>query len=106
MLDISADGRAKQLDELKAFGVDTVRVIVAWRQIAPEPDAASKPAFDATDPAAYPAQNWVALDDLVRGATTRGMNVLLDAQHPGPQLGQPRARPDHRTRSLPTSSSS
>jgi hypothetical protein len=89
VLDISADGRAKQLDEMRAFGVDTVRVIVAWRRIAPEPDAASKPAFSASDPAAYPPQNWLALDDLVRGATARGMNVLLTPNTPVPNWASP-----------------
>jgi hypothetical protein len=82
-LDLSAAGRAEQLDELQAFGVDTVRVIVAWRQIAPEPDSPTKPSFDATDPAAYPAQ-WNALDDLVRGARLRGMDVVLTPNTPVP----------------------
>jgi len=82
-LDVSAEGRAKQLDELQDLGVDTVRVIVAWRQIAPEPNSPTKPTFDATDPAAYP-QQWNALDDLVSGARSRGMNVLLTPSTPVP----------------------
>ena len=59
-LDVSKEGRVASLDELKSFGVDTVRVIVAWRQLAPQPDSATKPSFDATDPNAYP-QQWDAL---------------------------------------------
>ncbi|MEK6251200.1 MAG: hypothetical protein AABM43_04515 [Actinomycetota bacterium] len=82
-LDVSAEGRAKQLDELQDLGVDTVRVIVAWRQIAPEPNSPTKPTFDATDPAAYP-QQWDALDDLVRGARSRGLSVLLTPGTPVP----------------------
>jgi hypothetical protein len=82
-LDIPEEGRAKQLDELQDFGVDTVRVIVAWRQIAPEPNSPTKPPFDATDPAAYPPQ-WDALDDLVLGARSRGMDVLLTPSSPVP----------------------
>lgn len=85
-LDISAEGRAKELDELQDFGVDTVRVIVAWRQIAPEPNSPTKPPFDATDPGAYP-QQWDALDDLVRGAQSRGMDVLLTPNSPVPNWG-------------------
>ncbi len=82
-LDVSKEGRAKQLDELKAFGVNTVRVIVAWRQLAPNPDSPVKPSFDATNPSAYPPQ-WDALDDLIRGAQARGMNVLLTPSTPAP----------------------
>lgn len=82
-LDISSEQRGAELDQLKAFGVDTVRVIVAWRQIAPDPNAFNKPAFDATDPAAYP-QQWNALDDLVSGARSRGMSVLLTPSTPVP----------------------
>jgi hypothetical protein len=83
-LNLDATGRAKVLDELQDFGVDTVRVIVTWRQIAPDVNAANKPAFDATDPAAYPAANWLPLDDLVKGARSRGMNVLLTPSSPIP----------------------
>jgi hypothetical protein len=82
-LDISEEGRAKELDELQDFGVDTVRVIVAWRQIAPEPESPTKPNFDATDPSAYPAQ-WDALDDLIVGARARGISVLLTPSGPTP----------------------
>jgi hypothetical protein len=82
-LDIPTDERAGLLDQLQDFGVDTVRVIVTWRELAPDPDAATKPAFDATDPGAYP-DHWVALDDLVRSAQSRGMNVLLTPNSPAP----------------------
>lgn len=82
-LDVSTEGRAKQLDELQDFGVDTVRVIVAWRQLAPSPDSPSRPSFDATDPAAYP-QQWNALDDLIVSAKAHGMNVLLTPSSPAP----------------------
>lgn len=90
-LDITPQARAEQLDELQAFGVDTVRAIVTWRQIAPEPDSASKPAFNASDPAAYPPEKWAGLDDLVRGARSRGMDLLLTPSTPVPIWGS-RAR--------------
>jgi hypothetical protein len=83
-LDIPKVQRDGQLDQLKAFGVDTVRVIVAWNRIAPDPGSAVKPPFDATDPGAYPQNNWGPLDDLVRGARSRGMNVLLAPSGPVP----------------------
>lgn len=85
-LDLSTDGRNEALDQLQAFGVDTVRAIVTWRQIAPSPESAGKPSFDATDPGAYPNQ-WQGLDGLVRNATARGMKVLLTPSGPGPNWG-------------------
>ena len=83
-LDITPQARAEQLDELQGFGVDTVRAIVSWHQIAPEPDSSSKPTFNASDPAAYPAEKWAGLDDLVRGARSRGMDLLLTPSTPVP----------------------
>src|SRR5512133_1225462 len=82
-LDVDETQRAELLGQLQDFGVDSVRVIVTWREIAPDPDAASKPSFDATDPGAYPA-HWAALDDLVRGAQQRGMDVVLTPSGPAP----------------------
>jgi hypothetical protein len=84
VLDTSSAERLQFLDEAQAFGTDTVRVLLAWRRVAPSPDSAQKPAFNATDPAAYPGENWGALDELVRGAHARNMNVLLTPTSPIP----------------------
>jgi hypothetical protein len=86
-LDTPPTERTKILDQLQDFGVDTVRIVVSWRRIAPDPNAFVRPAFDATDPGAYPAENWTALDDLVRGVQNRGMAVLLDPSSPLPNWG-------------------
>jgi hypothetical protein len=87
-LNPDATGRAAQLDELKGLGVDTLRVLVSWRNFAPDPTSNTKPVgFDATDPAAYPAQNWTNLDDLIRGAQQRGIAVLLTPSTPVPDWG-------------------
>jgi len=83
-LDLPGDQRDGQLKQLQEFGVDTVRVIVFWDRIAPEPNSSSKPIFNASDPDAYPSQNWGGLDDLVRDATARGMDVLLTPSTPVP----------------------
>src|SRR3954470_19330009 len=53
------------LDQFKALGTDVVKVRVEWRDIAPDAASRRKPAFDATDPAAYPAGSWDALDAAV-----------------------------------------
>ena len=77
--------RLAQLDELQAMGVDTVRIVVAWRDIAPEPNSETRPAgFDPAVPGNYPGTGWGAVDDLVRGADARGMGVLLTPSAPIP----------------------
>ena len=46
--------REQTLDEIRALGADTLRVEVKWSEVAPSPGSKTEPAFDATDPAAYP----------------------------------------------------
>ena len=60
------------LDTLQDFGVDRIRVSVFWDIIAPATDQPQKPAFDATDPAQYPAQHWARYDTLIQAAQSRG----------------------------------
>jgi hypothetical protein len=84
-LDVPETQLAGQLDQLQDFGVDTVRVIVTWRDIAPDNQASSKPNFDASDPSAYPQANFAELDNVVNGARSRGMNVLLTPSGPAPR---------------------
>ena len=77
--------RDRALDELDALGVDTIRTLVVWGQMAPDAKSSTKPAgFDATDPGAYPVGNWARYGALIRGAEARGMQVLLTPTGPGP----------------------
>src|SRR5438067_13556839 len=46
--------RAQTLDQIQAFGVKWVRVVLYWRSVAPSPNARTRPAFDESDPNAYP----------------------------------------------------
>src|SRR3954447_1431292 len=71
----SQSQRDARLDELKSLGVDIVKVRVSWRSVAPSGDSRTKPSFNATDPAAYPASGWAPYDAVVRGANARGMGV-------------------------------
>nr|MDQ2935706.1 hypothetical protein [Chloroflexota bacterium] len=51
----SAARRSDILDRLQALGVDSVRIQVQWRVLAPAPESTTKPAdFDGSDPGAYP----------------------------------------------------
>ncbi len=66
--------REKTLREIQQLGADTVRVEVKWSEIAPRPNSATRPAFDATNPATYGAGNY---DDLILRARAMGLRVLI-----------------------------
>lgn len=84
--------QALALDDLQSLGVDTVHAVVLWKNFAPEPARGSVPAgFDGTDPRAYDPLAVNALDELVRGARARGMDVLLTPSGPGPVWSQSKA---------------
>jgi hypothetical protein len=89
LLESGADTRNATLDQLKALGVETIRVNAIWARIAPERESTTKPGFDASDPGAYPADNWASLDALIQGATARGIGILLTATGPTPAWASP-----------------
>jgi hypothetical protein len=66
------------LEDIRALGVDRVRLTAGWSLIAPSPDSSRRPDFNAADPAAYPAANWVYLDRAVRLAHQLGLKVMID----------------------------
>ncbi len=75
---------ARSLDVLRYLGVDTVRVSVFWKLVAPASDSTARPSFDATDPAAYPASNWARYDQVVALAQQRGIQVDFNISPPVP----------------------
>lgn len=81
------------LDELKRLGVDTVHLYMHWADIAPSATAATRPSFDAADPAAYPASGWATYDTIVRDTQARGMKLLLDLVAPPPNWASGRGAP-------------
>ncbi len=89
-------GTTKALDTLRTLGVDRVRVSVFWATVAPQADARERPAFDATDPAAYPPGSWARYDQVVRLATARGIAVNFNITSPAPlwATGATPPRPD------------
>jgi hypothetical protein len=88
--------REATLNEIQAFGVTRVRALVYWRAFAPAPRARRRPAFDASDPAAYPTFTWDRLDRLVAAAQARGIEVQLTLTGPVPRWAT-RARRDQLT---------
>lgn len=79
----TAAEQRRGLDDIARLGADTVKALVSWRRFAPRAESARRPAFDATDPSAYP--DWGRLDDLVRGARQRGLDVMLVPTGPVPR---------------------
>jgi hypothetical protein len=73
------------LATLVALGATRIKVAVDWNSIAPDPYSFHAPkAFNASNPAAYPAANWAYYDDIVAQAKTDGLKVGLMLTGPGP----------------------
>ncbi|HEX3689535.1 MAG TPA: hypothetical protein VHV28_07555 [Solirubrobacteraceae bacterium] len=68
---------AAALAKFRAMGANSIRVVVFWYEIAPQPGSKKKPRFNATDPNAYPAANWTSWDAIVRDAAADGIKVDL-----------------------------
>jgi hypothetical protein len=94
-----AQVRARALDDMLTLGADTIRSLVYWRDVAPNSGKKKRPRnFDGANPAAYPAANWDAYDDLVRGTAARGMSLLLSPGAPLPAWGSTCGKVSVRTR--------
>jgi hypothetical protein len=81
--------QARALDQMAALGVDTIHTLITWRGLVPGSTAKKRPkGFRADDPAAYPGDKWNPIDDVVRGATARGMRVLMTPTGPAPRWAE------------------
>ncbi|HWH44500.1 MAG TPA: hypothetical protein VNT32_07200 [Thermoleophilaceae bacterium] len=83
--------------ELKAIGVDRVRVSVYWRLIAPQPERKERPSFGPAGPASpagYPADHWDRYDRIVVSARKHGIGLLFSLTGPSPlwATGSPERR--------------
>jgi len=78
-------GTEQTLETLALLGVQSLRVSVYWRIVAPDPLSSTRPAnFNAADPAAYPQGSWSRYDQLVTDAHALGIAVNLDITSPAP----------------------
>ena len=78
--------RAQTLAEFEALGVDTVKIAVPWRSVAPSSGSESRPgAFDGADPSAYAEGAFARFDGAVQDATARGFRVILSPTAPAPE---------------------
>jgi hypothetical protein len=78
------DPAARQgaLDEIGGFGIQALRIVLYWHDVAPDADASSHPSFDATNPANY---DWSRYDPAIDAAAARGWRVLLTVSGPVPK---------------------
>jgi hypothetical protein len=83
----SPDRLESRLSELRAMGVDRIRVSVYWDLIAPSPDAKSRPDFGSAgpdSPAGYPSRKWDRYDLIVVLAKKHGVGVQFSVTAPAP----------------------
>jgi len=77
--------RGVRLDELKALGVDVVKIRIDWRGVAPSPRSKNKPqGFSGEDSREYQAGIWANYDAALRAIVQRGLRpyVLLGGASP------------------------
>jgi hypothetical protein len=81
----SPDSVEQNLEQIAALGFDRVKVSVVWSLVAPSPNSAHKPDFDATDPNAYPADAWTRYDLVDQLAHRLGLGVYFQLTAPAPR---------------------
>jgi hypothetical protein len=87
--------RDQALTELESLGVRHVRVLLYWKDVAPSPDARSKPGGDLSDPAA--GYDWSKYEPVMAALRARGWKVLMTVTTPGPKWAMD-GRKDYVTR--------
>ncbi len=81
------------LAQLASLGIERIRISVIWALVAPDPMSTTRPNFDATNPAAYPAGAWDRYDVLVTDAQALGLKVDFNFTSPAPYWATMRAPP-------------
>jgi hypothetical protein len=82
LVEVTPATRAKSFAQLQALGVKALRVELYWRSVAPSPNSAKRPNFDATNPAGY---NWSGYDQVLVEAQRLHWQVLLTLTSPVPK---------------------
>lgn len=94
----TVESRAAALDTIGSLGARALRINLRWYDVAPDPEAASKPSFDATDPAKY---SWGAYAQAIDAAKARGWTVLVSPSSNVPKWATA-AKADTLTRPIPS----
>jgi hypothetical protein len=74
--------RPHAIAQMQALGVKAIRVELSWYEVAPGQQSATKPSFDATNPANY---NWSDYDALINEAVRLHWKILLTVTSPVPR---------------------
>ena len=78
--------QAKTIMQLQSLGVHALRVIIYWRDVAPNPNHKQRPSFNQANPAAY---HWGAYDPLIAAAVKLHWKLLLTVSGPVPRWATP-----------------
>jgi hypothetical protein len=79
---LESRSQAKVFSQMQALGVKALRVELSWASVVPSATSATKPAFDATNPASY---NWALYAPVLARAQALGWPVLLTVTSPVPR---------------------
>ncbi len=82
---------AQTLQQFRALGANTVRVILPWDLLAPRPNSARKPSANLNDPNSY--SGWAPYDAMVREAAANGMTVDMTVAGGAPRWAEKQAAP-------------
>ena len=61
--------RDQAFSDISSLGVHSMRLVLYWHDVAPEPESRIKPTFAEADPASY---DWRPYDAVVEGIKARG----------------------------------
>jgi hypothetical protein len=86
LLDVSAPARTQALAQLQALGVHALRIVLYWRNVAPNPNHRHKPAFNQANPARY---HWGDYGQLIDAASALHWKILLTVSGPVPDWATP-----------------
>jgi hypothetical protein len=90
--------RAATFTQLQRLGVRALRLELAWSDVAPGSTSATKPSFEATNPAAY---GWGAYDAVITEAARLHWKVLLTVTSPVPRWATSNKKAPYVTRPDP-----
>jgi len=79
---LNASTRPHAIAQLKTLGVKALRVELYWDEVAPSPTSATRPSFEATNPASY---HWGPYAELLAEAQRLKWQVLLTVTSPVPR---------------------
>ena len=86
LLGVSATTQAATFKQLQSLGVHALRVVLYWRNVAPNPNHRQRPNFNQANPAAY---HWGAYDQLINRAVALHWKLLLTVSGPVPRWATP-----------------